>query len=49
MDNQFLEEFIESKAKLLALTAYVNANTSSYLSSKVIKGILGLEVTEDDD
>ena len=49
MEKEYLNEFIENKAKLMALIAYVNASTSSYLSSKVIKGILGLPITEDDD
>lgn len=47
--EKYLDEFIEVKAKLEAIKAYVSASDRSYLSSRVIKLILGLEVTDDDD
>ena len=42
-----LDELIELKAQILALKAYID--TASYVSTKALKQILGMEVTEDDD
>ena len=45
--DKYLDEFIEIKAKLEAIKAYVE--TETYFSRAAIKKILGLKPTEEDD
>lgn len=47
MTSDFMTDYIELKSQILALKAYINSD--KYFSKEVIKRILGMEVSEDDD
>ena len=47
MTRDLMTDYIEIKSQILAIKAYINSD--KYFSREVIKRILGMEVTEDDD
>ena len=47
MTSDLMTDYVELKSQILAIKAYINSD--KYFTREVIKRILGMEVTEDDD
>ena len=47
MTSDLMTDYFEFKSQILAIKAYINSD--KYFTREVIKRILGMEVTEDDD
>ena len=45
--EEYLCEYIDVKAQIMAIKAYIESD--KYFNRAVIKRILGMEITEDDD
>ena len=47
MTSDFMTDYVELKSQILAIKAYIESD--KYFNRVVIKKILGMEITEDDD